>query len=178
MPVTGLPFVLVSRAVQTQAGRGFSAVPTGQVHTLPASLAVFNGVLVLRHCNYLESISPERPNARVRGGQVWVKIHTVRMGIGPSALSASTERQRWEQAHAVQSKPLFGIATVCLAPPRERKCRGRPPCLPRVTTGGYPYWRGQRPVLKIAIPKGHYVRSMGSTPSLERGRAACACHII
>ena len=69
MPVTGLPFVLVSSAVQTQAGRGFSAVPTGQVHTLPASLTVDNGVLVLRHRNYLESISPERPNARVRRGQ-------------------------------------------------------------------------------------------------------------
>ena len=36
-------------AVQTQAGRGFWAVPTGQVHTLPASLTVDNGVLVLRH---------------------------------------------------------------------------------------------------------------------------------
>ena len=87
MPVTGLPFVLVSSAVQTQAGRGFSAVPTGQVHTLPASLAVYNGVLVLRHCNYRGSITPERPNARVRRGQIWVKIHIVRMGLGPSALS-------------------------------------------------------------------------------------------
>jgi len=57
-------------AVQTQAGRGFSAVPTGQVHTLPASLTVDNGVLVLRHRDYRGSITPERLNARVRGGQV------------------------------------------------------------------------------------------------------------
>lgn len=55
------------------AGRGFSEAPTGQVHTLSASLTVDFSLLVLRHRNYRKSITPPRLSARVRDGQIFYK---------------------------------------------------------------------------------------------------------